>query len=99
MGYLGGGLLFLINVLMYQMPHIFGIPGDYVLTLYKLLEEFPIQHIGTTREDSAGFAADAYARIHGIGGACVTYCVGGFNIVNAIACAFAERSPVVLLSG
>ena len=32
-------------------------------------------------------------------GACVTYCVGGLNIVNAIACAYAERSPVVLLSG
>jgi indolepyruvate decarboxylase len=81
------------------LRHIFGVPGDYVLTLYKLIAESPIQHIGTTREDTAGFAADAYARIHGIGGACVTYCVGGLNIVNAIACAYAERSPVVLLSG
>ena len=79
--------------------HIFGIPGDYVLTLYKLLEASPIRLIGTTREDCAGFAADAYARIHGVGAACVTYCVGGLNIVNAIACAYAERSPVVLLSG
>jgi TPP-dependent 2-oxoacid decarboxylase len=79
--------------------HIFGIPGDYVLTLYKLIEGSPIQLIGTTREDAAGFAADAYARIRGIGAACVTYCVGGLNIVNAIACAYAERSPVVLLSG
>jgi indolepyruvate decarboxylase len=61
--------------------------------------ESPIRHIGTTREDCAGFAADAYARIHGIGGACVTYCVGGLNMVNAIACAYAERSPVVLISG
>ena len=55
--------------------HIFGIPGDYVLSLYKLLESSPIQHIGTTREDCAGFAADAYARINGIGALCVTYCV------------------------
>ncbi len=74
--------------------HIFGIPGDYVLSLYKLLESSPIQHIGTTREDCAGFAADAYARINGIGALCVTYCVGGLNTVNAIACAYAERSPV-----
>ncbi|WP_447970178.1 alpha-keto acid decarboxylase family protein [Nitrospira sp. M1] len=81
------------------LHHIFGIPGDYVLTLYKLIEESPVQHIGTTREDCAGFAADAYARIHGIGGVCVTYCVGGLNIVNATACAYAERSPVVVLSG
>lgn len=79
--------------------HIFGIPGDYVLSLYKLLETSPIRHIGTTREDCAGFAADAYARINGIGAVCVTYCVGGLNTVNAIACAYAERSPVVLLTG
>ena len=81
------------------MRHIFGIPGDYVLGLYKLLESSPIRHIGTTREDCAGFAADAYARINGIGALCVTYCVGGLNTVNAIACAYAERSPVVLLTG
>ena len=79
--------------------HIFGIPGDYVLSLYQLLERSPIRHIGTTREDCAGFAADAYARINGIGAVCVTYCVGGLNCVNAIACAYAERSPVVLLTG
>ena len=79
--------------------HIFGIPGDYVLSLYQLIEASPITHIGTTREDCAGFAADAYARINGIGAACVTYCVGGLNTVNAIACAYAERSPVVLLTG
>lgn len=79
--------------------HIFGIPGDYVLSLYQLIEASPITHIGTTREDCAGFAADAYARVNGIGAVCVTYCVGGLNTVNAIACAYAERSPVVLLTG
>lgn len=79
--------------------HVFGIPGDYVLGLYKLIEQSPIQHIGTTREDAAGYAADAYARIRGIGAVCVTYCVGGLNLVNAIACAYAERSPVVVLTG
>ncbi|MEC4673395.1 MAG: thiamine pyrophosphate-binding protein, partial [Nitrospirota bacterium] len=93
------GTLLLDRLYQLGLKHIFGIPGDYVLTLFKLIEESPIQHIGTTREDCAGFAADAYARIHGIGGACVTYCVGGLNIVNAIACAYAERSPVVMLSG
>ena len=34
--------------------HIFGIPGDYVLSLYQLIEASPIQHVGTTREDCAG---------------------------------------------
>jgi indolepyruvate decarboxylase len=93
------GTLLLDRLYKLGLHHIFGIPGDYVLTLFKLIEESPLRHIGTTREDCAGFAADAYARIHGIGGACVTYCVGGLNMVNAIACAYAERSPVVVISG
>ena len=79
--------------------HVFGIPGDYVLALYKVLEQSPIKLVGTTREDCAGFAADAYARVRGVGALCVTYCVGGLNTVNAVACAYAERSPVVVLTG
>jgi len=49
------------------VDHVFGIPGDYILTLYKMLEESPIELVGMTREDSAGFAADAYARLRGLG--------------------------------
>lgn len=81
------------------VEHVFGIPGDYVLTFYKLLEQSPLHLVGTTREDCAGFAADAYARIRGVGALCVTYCVGGLNTVNAVACAYVERSPVVVLTG
>jgi indolepyruvate decarboxylase len=81
------------------VEHIFGIPGDYVLQLYKLIEESPIRLVGMTREDSAGFAADAYARIHGLGCICVTYCVGGLSTCNSIAGAYAEKSPVIVLGG
>lgn len=81
------------------VEHVFGIPGDYVLGLYKLLEQSPIRLVGMTREDSAGFAADAYARIHGLGCVCVTYCVGGLSTCNSIAGAYAEKSPVIVLSG
>jgi len=81
------------------VEHVFGIPGDYVLGLYKLLEESPIRLVGTTREDNAGFAADAYARIHGLGCVCVTYCVGGLSTTNSIAGAYAEKSAVIVLSG
>jgi len=60
--------------------HVFGIPGDYVLQFYKDLEESPLELLTTTREDGAGFAADAYARMTGLGVVCVTYCVGGFPL-------------------
>ena len=83
----------------YGIEHIFGIPGDYVLRFYNLIEQSPIQHVGMTREDAAGYAADAYARTKGMGAVCVTYCVGGLSTVNAVAGAYAEKSPVVVISG
>src|SRR5207253_1491066 len=55
----------------YGVRHVFGIPGDYVLTFYKMLSESPIQTVNCTREDCAGFAADAYARVNGMGAVCV----------------------------
>src|SRR5690606_35837522 len=83
----------------YGIRDLFGIPGDYVLSFYSMLEKSPIRVIGCTREDCAGFAADAYARINGMGALCVTYCVGGLSVCNSIAGAYAEKSPVVVISG
>ena len=80
---------------------IFGIPGDFVLPLYKVIEESRIlPHYTLSHEPAVGFAADAAARYHqGLGVAVVTYGAGAFNLVNAIAGAYAERSPVVVIAG
>jgi len=43
------------------VKHVFGVPGDYVLRFFDLLEESPMDVIGTVTEAGAGFAADAYA--------------------------------------
>jgi indolepyruvate decarboxylase len=83
----------------YGVRDIFGIPGDYVLSFYDMMEKSPLKLIGCTSEDCAGFAADAYARVNGIGAVCVTYCVGGLSLCNSIAGAYAEKSPVVVISG
>ncbi|WP_437201120.1 alpha-keto acid decarboxylase family protein [Planctomicrobium sp. SH664] len=83
----------------YGLTDLFGIPGDFVLQFYGMLEESPIRVIGCTREDNAGYAADAYARVHGLGAVCVTYCVGGLSLCNSIAGAYAEKSPVIVISG
>jgi len=79
--------------------HSFGIPGDFVLPTFAWLEKSKIRSVTMTHEPSAGFAADAYARVNGLGLVCVTYCVGGLNVLNAIAGAYAEKSPVVVVSG
>ena len=79
--------------------HVFGIPGDYVLGFYEQLLHSPLQTINTCDEQGAGFAADAYARVKGLGAVCITYCVGGLKVANPIAGAFAEKSPVIVISG
>ncbi|WP_068467338.1 alpha-keto acid decarboxylase family protein [Candidatus Protochlamydia phocaeensis] len=80
------------------VEHIFGVPGDYVLRFDKLIEQHQIKFINTTRENTAGYAADAYARLRGLGVACITYGVG-INITNALAQAYVESSPLVVISG
>ena len=83
----------------YGIRHVFGLPGDYVLSFYSMLEHSPLDLVNCTREDCAGFAADAYARVNGMGAVCVTYGVGALSLANSIAGAYAEKSPVVLISG
>ena len=51
----------------YGIADVFGIPGDYVLSFYSQLETSEVNIVGCTREDYAGFAADAYARVNGMG--------------------------------
>jgi len=81
------------------ISHVFGVPGDYVLGFFKQLSDSEISLITTCDELSAGYAADAYARIRGIGVVCVTYSVGGLKVVNAAAQAYAEKSPLVVIAG
>lgn len=77
----------------------FGIVGDYALRLFDRLfhHNFPI--LGTADEQGSAFAAEAYARLRGLGVCVVTYSVGGFKVVNATAGAWAENVPLLVLSG
>ncbi len=84
---------------VHGVGHVFGIPGDYVLGFYDQLLKSELKIVTTCDEQGAGFAADAYARVRGMGAVCITYCVGGLKVVNPIAGAFAEKSPVVVISG
>ncbi len=80
---------------------IFGIPGDFVLPFFKVIEESGTLPFYTlSHEPAVGFAADAAARFHAsISVAVATWGAGAFNLVNSIAGAYAERSPVVVISG
>jgi indolepyruvate decarboxylase len=81
--------------------HIFGIPGDFVLNLYNALQHddrFRLITLG--HEPAVGFAADGASRItNGLGVCLVTYGAGGLNMINSVACAYAEESPLVVITG
>ena len=80
---------------------VFGIPGDFVLKFFKVIEESAILPLYTlSHEPSVGFAADAAARASAVPGvAAVTYGAGALNMVNPVAAAYAEKSPLVVISG
>lgn len=79
--------------------HTFGIPGDFVLPVYAVQEQVGMPTIVCAHEPGVGFAADAYARLKGLGVALVTYGPGALNTLNPVACAYAELSPLLVVSG
>ncbi|MGH9388556.1 MAG: thiamine pyrophosphate-binding protein, partial [Vicinamibacteria bacterium] len=83
------------------VTHLFGIPGDLVLHLFhRFARPRGMKIITLSHEPGVGFAADAYARSTGrLGVVCVTYGAGGHNIVNALAGAYAEKVPLLVVSG
>lgn len=75
--------------------HIFGVPGDYALSFLNVVMNSGINYIGTCNELNAGYAADAYARVKGVGAISTTFVVGELSAINATAGSFAEDVPVV----
>lgn len=79
---------------------IFGYPGGVVLPIYDALYDAKIRHILVRHEQVAGHAADAYARVTGKPGVClVTSGPGATNVVTAIANAFMDSVPIVVITG
>lgn len=80
---------------------IFALPGDFVVPLLRelrRLDRLPIHTLA--HEPAVGFAADGAVRLGGgLGVACVTFGAGALNMVNAIANAWAEKIPLVVISG
>ncbi|MFQ6062893.1 MAG: thiamine pyrophosphate-binding protein, partial [Methanosarcinales archaeon] len=80
---------------------IFGIPGDMVIRFFKLLEDDPDLNLYTlSHEPGVGFAAIGSARAtQRPAVACITYGAGGCNMFNSVACAYAEKTPMIIISG
>jgi indolepyruvate decarboxylase len=82
-----------------NVTEVFQIPGDYVKHFTQALEYFDgIKTIGAINELDAAYAADAYGRTRGLGAVSLQFGVSTFSALNAIAGAYVERSPVVVIS-
>ncbi|KAI4154329.1 MAG: hypothetical protein LQ340_001740 [Diploschistes diacapsis] len=78
---------------------IHGVPGDFNLRALDYVAPAGLDWVGSCNELNAGYAADGYARVKGIGALVVTFGVGELSAINAIAGSFAEQVPVVLVVG
>ena len=79
---------------------VFGVAGDYAFPVNDAIVEHPvINWIGCCNELNAGYAADGYARMRGVGAVCTTYGVGELAAMSAIAGAYAEHVPVFHVVG
>lgn len=80
------------------IARVFGIPDGHSLDFYDgLLETNGIEHVLVNDERTAAFAADAYARVTGMPGACDAGAAGALNMPVALAEAMGSSSPVIAI--
>ena len=82
------------------ISEVFGIPGEQIMPLYKALSTSSIKHILTRHEQAAAHAADGYARSSGKIGVCIsTASPGALNFTMALATAFKDNVPILVITG
>ena len=79
---------------------IFGMPGAHVLPIYDRLHDSGVKSVLVKHEQGAAFMAGGYARISHQPAACITTAgPGATNLITGIANAYAERLPVLAITG
>ncbi|MCE5297039.1 MAG: biosynthetic-type acetolactate synthase large subunit [Euryarchaeota archaeon] len=79
---------------------MFGYPGGVTLQIYDDLIGSDIHHVLVRHEQCAAHMADGYARATGKPGVCLaTSGPGATNLVTGVATAYADSSPMMVLTG
>ena len=79
---------------------VFGVAGDFAFPIDDaVIANKDMRWIGSCNELNAAYAADGYARIHGMAALCTTYGVGELSAINGVAGSFAEQLPIFQLVG
>ena len=81
------GLYLWTRIKQVGVNRIFGVPGDFNLTLLDHIYDVEgLEWVGNTNELNAAYAADGYARtMHGAGCLVTTHGVGELSALNGIA--------------
>ncbi len=98
----GTGAEILVECLVEQgVQRVFGIPGTHVLAVFDAIHrEGSMEMVLTRMEASAAFMADACGRLTGEPSVCLATAGPGLtSLLNGVAEAFVESSPVVVLGG
>ena len=85
---------------LYGVDTVFGIPGVHTVEMYRGLARSKLRHVAARHEQSLGFMADGYARVTGKPGVCFVITGPGVtNILTAMAQAYADSIPMLVISG
>src|SRR2546426_2886970 len=80
--------------------YVFGLPGEEILDILDSLADSRVTFIPTRHEQGAAFMADAYGRLTGTAGVCLsTLRPGATNLAPGVADAHLHRAPLVALTG
>src|SRR5206468_880206 len=77
---------------------LFGVPGATCDPLFAAATGKP-GVVVCSSDLEAGYAADGYARMRGLGALSVTYGVGTMSLIGVVSGAYAERVPLVVVNG
>jgi indolepyruvate decarboxylase len=84
----------------FGVRHMFGVPGDFNLWfLEQTIKNSDITFVGCCNELNAAYAADGCSRLAGVSALATTYGVGELASLAGVAGAYAERVPIVCITG
>ena len=82
------------------VKYVFGIPGEETLDLNESLAASSVAFIPVRHEQGGAYMADMYGRLTGRAGVCLgTLGPGATNLITAVADAYLDRAPLVVLTG
>jgi TPP-dependent 2-oxoacid decarboxylase len=95
-----GGDAVITAVVRSGVDTVFALHGAHIEALFRASADRSVRLVDVRHESSAGFAAEAYARVRrGLGVAFVTAGPGFTNVMTSIANAFEDKTPVLYVAG